>query len=138
MSEPRTIDDDVKDIEKIIYDLMSEYLEIEEALKSIPDILKDKIKLISDTSFNVFVIASNRYPNKDLDDLNFKAKKILWLTKEYTEALESSSVDFEVLLKESEISSKLYKDLITSDYRLITDQDKVKSVLIKALGSNII
>lgn len=138
MSELKTIDDDVKDIEKIIFSLMTEYIDIEKALKDIPDILKDKIKLISDTSSNVFVIASNKYPNKDIDVIYNKAKEVLWLTKEYVRALEDASERFEVILKYSEISSDLYKDLIISDYRLITDEDKVKQILIKALGNGII
>lgn len=138
MSELKTIDNDVKDIEKIIFSLMSEYVDIKEAFKAIPDILKDKVKLISDTSSNVFVIASNRYPHKDVNAVYNKAKEVLWFTREYVRTLEDASAEFEVALINSEISSKLYKDLITSDYKLITDEDKVKQVLIKALRDGII
>lgn len=136
--EPLTIDDDVRVIEKIIYDLMTEYLEIEKALKSIPEVLKGKIKVLSDTSTNVFVIAFNKHHNENLDVVYNKAKEVLWLTKEYALTLQNASERFEVLLKYSEVSSDLFKDLITSDYRLITDESKVKQVLIKALGNGII
>lgn len=133
-----TINDDAKNIEQILFNLLTEYLEIDKALKNIPYILKGKIKFISDTSDNVLVIASNKYPNKDIDVIYNKAKEVLWLTKEYVRALEDASERFEVILKYSEISSDLYKDLIISDYRLITDEDKVKQILIKALGNGII
>lgn len=133
-----TISEQSKTIESIIDKLHIEAVEITQALKDLPEILKDRVKLVTDTSDNVFILAEH-YKNVDKIGLYENLLNVLFLTKEYAKALENASPEFKKLLSTDEVKYSVIYELIDyKEYNLITDEIKVKQAFIDLLSGDLL